>query len=199
LKKKYIEQLRYTTSSGSILLYEDENGPVAAKTHGGSSWSSTRVKIEKAQNLKRLLNVVGAYDHTNDKVYVQCYKKKTGKQFIDFLKRIEKRSSNKNIQNIFLVLDNLSTHKSKMVKEEISKCCPRIKLVFLPVRSPELNLIEVRWLWLQRRTINNSIFKDEQEIGRAIGSKWKNIYNKNHGKAITNILQKDVSLCLHSC
>ena len=30
-----------------------------------------------------------------------------------------------------------------MVKEEISKCCPRIKLVFLPVRSPELNLIEV--------------------------------------------------------
>jgi hypothetical protein len=31
-----------------------------------------------------------------------------------------------------------------MIKEEISKCCPRIKLVFLlPVRSPELNLSEV--------------------------------------------------------
>ena len=44
---------------------------------------------------------------------------------------------------IFLVLDNLSVHKSKKVKEEISKCCPRIKFVFLPVRSPELNLIEV--------------------------------------------------------
>ena len=64
-----------------------------------------------------------------------------------------------------------------MVKEEISKCCPRIKLVFLPVRSPQLNLIEVRWSWLQRQTINNSKFKDEQEIGRAV-SKWKNIYNK---------------------
>ena len=71
-------------------------------------------------------------------------------------------------------------------------------MYFLPVRSPELNLIEVRWLWLQRQTINNSTFKDEQEIGRAV-SKWKNIYNKNHGKAITNILQEDVSLCLHSC
>ncbi len=59
-----------------------------------------------------------------------------------------------------------------MVKDEISKCCPRIKLVFLPVGSPELNLIEVRWSWLQRQTINNSIFKDEQEIGRAV-SKWK--------------------------
>ena len=88
-----------------------------------------------------------------------------------------------------------------MVKEEISKCCPRIKLVFLPVRSPELNLIEeVRWSWLQRQTaINNSTFKDEQEIGKAIVSKWKNIYNKKHRRAITNILQEDVPLCLYSC
>ncbi len=87
----------------------------------------------------------GAYDHTNDKIHVHCYKKKTGKkQFIDFLKRVEKRYNDKNIQNIFVVLDNLSIHKSRKVEEEIFKCCPRIKLVFLPVRSLELNLIEVK-------------------------------------------------------
>ena len=73
-----------------------------------------------------------------------------------------------------------------------------MKFVFLPVRSPKLNLIEVRWMWLQRQTINNSTFKDEQEIGRAV-SKWKDIYNKNHGKANTNVLQKHVPLCLQSC
>ena len=144
-----------------------------------------------------MLNVFGAFDYTNDKVHVQCYKRKTGKQFVDFLKRVDKRYD-KNIQNIFVVLDNLSAHKSKMVKNVLAKDCPRIKLVFLPVRSPELNLIEVRWLWLQRQTINNSTFKDEQEIGRAV-SKWKDIYNKNHGKAIINILQEDISLSIHSC
>ena len=68
----------------------------------------------------------------------------------------------------------------------------------MPVRSPKLNLIEVRWMWLQRQTINNSTFKDEQEIGQAV-SKWKDIYNKNHGKANTNILQENVPLCLQSC
>jgi hypothetical protein len=140
--------------------------------------------------------VFGAFDHTNDKMHVQCYERKTGKQFVDFLKRTDKRFD-KNIQNIFVVLDNLSAHKSKMVKEEISKCCPRIKFVFLPVRYPELNLIEVRLVWLQRQTINNSTFKDKQEIGQAV-SKWTDIYNKNQGKAIINILQEDVSLCLHS-
>ncbi len=130
-EKKYIQHLRYNTPSDSVLLYVDEKGPITAKTHGGSSWSSVQVKVEKAQKIKGLLNVFGAYDHTNDKMHVQCYKKKTGKQFIDFLKRVDRRYD-KNIQNIFLVLDNLSVHKSKKVKEEISKCCPRIKFVFLP-------------------------------------------------------------------
>ena len=68
----------------------------------------------------------GAYDHTNDKVHVQCYRNKTGTQFIDFLKRVDRRYD-KNIQNIFVVIDNLSAHKSKKVMEEISKCYPRIK------------------------------------------------------------------------
>ncbi len=180
-----------------MLLYEDEKGPVTAKTHGGTSWSSTQVKVEKAQKINGLLNVFGAYDHTNDKMHVQCYKKKTGKQFADFIKRVDRRYG-KDIQNIFVVLDNLSVHKSKRIKEEIFKCCPRIKFVFLPVRSPELNLIEVRRSWLQRQAINNSTFKDDQEIGRAV-SKRKNIYNKKHTRAITNILQEDVPLCLHSC
>jgi DDE superfamily endonuclease len=120
-----------------VLLYVDEKGPITAKTHGGTSWSSVQVKVQKAQKIKGLLNVFGAYDHTNDKMHVQCYRNKTGKQFVDFLKRVDTRYD-KNVQNIFLVLDNLSVHKSKNVKEEISKHCQRIKLVFLPVRSPEL-------------------------------------------------------------
>ena len=180
-----------------MLLYVDEKGPsITAKTHGGTSWSSTQVKIEKSQKIKGLLNVFGAYDHTNYKIHVQCYKRKTAKQFVDFLKRVDRRYD-KNIQNIFVVLDNLSVHKSKRVQKEICKYCPRIKFVFLPVRSPKFNLIEVRWVWLQRQTINNATFKDEQEIGQVV-SKWKDTYNKNHGKVITDILKEYVPLCLQS-
>jgi len=68
--------------------------------------------------------VFGSYDHTNDKMHIHCYQKNTEKQFVDFLKRLD-RSYNKNIQNIFLVLDNLSVHKSKKVNDGISKYCPR--------------------------------------------------------------------------
>ena len=78
LKKSYIEHLRYNTPSNSVLLYVDEKGPVTAKTHGGTSWSSLQVKIEKAQKINGLLNVLGAFDYTNDKMHVHCYRNKTG-------------------------------------------------------------------------------------------------------------------------
>ncbi len=58
----------------------------------------------------------GAFDYTNDKMHVHCYRNKTGKQFVDFLKKVNRRYD-KNIQNIFVVLDNLSAHKSKMAKK----------------------------------------------------------------------------------
>jgi len=50
--------------------------------------------------------VFGAYDHTNDKMHVHCYRNKAGKQFVDFLKRVDRRYD-KDIQNIFVVIDNL--------------------------------------------------------------------------------------------
>jgi hypothetical protein len=66
-------------------------------------------------------------------------------------------------------------------------------MVFLPIRSPELNLIEVRWMWLQRQAINNSTFVNEHNIGSAV-SNWTNNYNKSHGfKTISNILHKETT------
>ena len=121
-------------------------------------------------------------------MYTHSYRNKTGKQFLDFIKRID-RKYNSSIKQIFLVLDNISIHRSKKVRETIQKHYPRINLVFLPTRSPELNLIEVRWMWMQRQMINNSTFEDECDIGKCV-TEWTKNYNKKHGKAIINILQE---------
>jgi transposase len=118
------------------------------------------------------------------------YKRKTGKQFLDFIKRVDRKYGD-NIRQIFLVLDNASIHKSKIVKETIARYHPRIHLVFLPTRSPELNLIEVRWLWLHRQVINNSTFENEKDIGKVV-SDWTRYYNKKHRfKASITSLQEE--------
>ncbi|MGN6347801.1 MAG: IS630 family transposase [Candidatus Nitrosocosmicus sp.] len=161
-----------------MLLYEDEKGPIVAKTYGGTSWSSTQSRVSKAQKTKGILNVFGIYDYTNNRMWTHNYRKKTGKQFLDFIKRVDQKYDD-HIKQIFLVLDNISIHKSNKVKQTIAKHHPRIQLVFLPTRCPELNLIEARWMWMHRQAINNSTFLNEQDIGKAV-SEWTHDYNQKH-------------------
>ncbi|MGD9533091.1 MAG: transposase [Candidatus Nitrosocosmicus sp.] len=59
------------------------------------------------------------------------------------MKRFDQKYDD-NVKQILLVLDKVSIHKSNKVKQTIAICQPRGQLVFLPTRSPELNLIEVR-------------------------------------------------------
>lgn len=89
------------------------------------------------------------------------------------------------------VLDNISIHKSKKVIEFISLHHQRVKLVFLPTKSPELNLIEIRWIWLQRSAINNNTFENEHEIGKLV-SDWTKYYNETHIKTITDTLHNEL-------
>jgi len=178
----------------SVLLYEDEKGPLVAKTYGGTSWSSIQSKISKAQKIKGILNVFGIYDHTNNKMWTHGYKQKTGKQFMDFINKVDQKYDY-SIKQIFLILDNVSIHKSNKVKETLARHHPRIRLVFLPTRSPELNLIEVRWLWMHRQAINNSTFLNEKDIGKAV-SGWTNDYNKKHECKTSNISLHRESICM---
>ena len=41
-------------------------------SNGGPSWCSVQAKIERAQKIKGILNVLGIYDHTNDKMFTHC-------------------------------------------------------------------------------------------------------------------------------
>jgi transposase len=146
-----------------------------------------------SKDTRGLLNVFGVYDHTNNnRMFTHCYyKQKNGKQLLDFIRRVDSLYDS-NVKRIFLVLDNVSIHKSKKVIEFISRYHLRIKLVFLPIKSPELNLIEVRWMWLQRNAINNNTFKNEQQIGKMV-SDWTKYYNQTHVKTITDTLHNELT------
>src|SRR5207344_2130922 len=126
-------------------------------------------KIEHDQKVKGLLNVFGIYDYTNDRMLTHCYQQKKSNQFIDFIERVDS-SYDLNIKRIFLVLDNASIHKSKKTKESLSKHHPRITLVFLPTKSPKFNVIEVRWMWLQRK----AMIIVRSEINQILDKQYRN-------------------------
>jgi len=51
--------------------------------------------------------------------------------------------------NIAMVLENARIHHTKLLKPFLEEQQGRIKLVFLPPFSPELNIVEGLWKWLR--------------------------------------------------
>ena len=86
-------------------------------THSSKNIWWNLVVFNTIQNIqgskdKGILNVFGgAYDHTNNPMWIHSYKKKTGKQFLDFIKRVDQKYDF-SVKQIFLILDNVSIHKS---------------------------------------------------------------------------------------
>ncbi|OFZ39631.1 MAG: hypothetical protein A2504_14595 [Bdellovibrionales bacterium RIFOXYD12_FULL_39_22] len=68
--------------------------------------------------------------------------------FLEFLKRLLVGSKKK----IFFIVDGHSIHRSKKVKEFISKQNNRMEIFYLPPYSPELNPDELAW-----NTLKNGI------------------------------------------
>ena len=131
----------------------------------------------------------GIYDYTNDRMLTHCYQQKKSNQFIDFMNKVDSVCDS-SIKRIFMVLDNASIiHKSNKTREALAHHHPRIVPVFLPTKSPELNLIEVRWMWMQRKAIDNSAFGNESDIGQAV-SEWTEDYNNTHKNITSHSLQK---------
>ena len=59
----------------------------------------------------------------------------TGKLLIVFMKRLIKSIGKK----LFLILDNLVAHRSKLVKDFLKENKDKIEVFYLPTYSPELN------------------------------------------------------------
>ncbi len=68
-------------------------------------------------------------------------------------------------QEIYVILDNARYHYSKEVRNYLENS--RIKLVFLPSYSPNLNLIERLWKFFKKKVLYNHYYKNLQDFRKA--------------------------------
>jgi transposase len=85
------------------------------------------------------LDLYAALNVATGKVIAQCKKKHRSADFVDFLRRIDEQVE-PNLQ-IHVVLDNLSAHKSPVVKRWLARN-PRFQFHFTPTYASWLNLVE---------------------------------------------------------
>ena len=106
-----------------------------------------------------------ALDVKSGFVIGECKPKHRAKEFIAFLKRID-RTVQKGL-DLHLIVDNYGTHKTAEVQAWLKKH-PRFKLHFIPTSSSWLNLVERFFAEITGKRIRRGVFTSVAELEAAI-------------------------------
>lgn len=106
-----------------------------------------------------------ALDVKTGKVIGECLPRHRAKEFIRFLKRIE-RSVKSNL-DVHLILDNYGTHKTAEVNAWLDQH-PRFKLHFTPTSASWLNLVERFFAEITAKRIRRGVFTSVANLESAI-------------------------------
>ncbi|GAB6163107.1 IS630-like element ISDra3 family transposase [Desulfothermus naphthae] len=134
-------------------------------------WSFEKTRIIK-NTTKFKTNTIGFYAIKGESVKSFLEDSK-GLSIAKFLEKI--REVNKKYKAIVAIIDNFSSHKSKVVREKASEL--DIYLVYLPPYSPELNPIEYIWKSI-KRVLSLVFVKDIKEMEEVISEAWNRLCKK---------------------
>ncbi|NOQ42437.1 MAG: IS630 family transposase, partial [Desulfuromusa sp.] len=110
-------------------------------------------------------SLYAAFDIMTGKVIGRTTKRHRAKEFLDFLRQIDR--STPNGLELHLILDNSCTHKTPEVKKWLAKH-PRFVLHFTPTSASWLNAVEGWFSQLERRAIYRGVFTSVKELRNEI-------------------------------
>ena len=111
------------------------------------------------------LSLYAALDVKTGKVQGKTAERHTSAAFIAFLEQLV--STCKTRQEIHIILDNLSAHKTAKVTEFLERN-PNVKLHFTPTYSSWLNQVEIWFSRLEREVIARGIFTSVNDLARKL-------------------------------
>ena len=111
------------------------------------------------------LSLYAALDVQTGKVLGKTAARHTSDGFVLFLEQV--MLSCKPRQEIHIILDNLSAHKTKKVAAFLEQH-PRVQLHFTPTYSSWLNQVEIWFARIERDVISRGIFLSVQDLSRKL-------------------------------
>lgn len=121
---------------------------------------STLLKSNTGRNR---VNISGVLDADSLEVIIQEDARLNAESTIAFFKLIERK--NPESEKIYLILDNAGYYKGKKIREYLQTS--RIKILFLPPYSPNLNLIERLWKFFKKKVLYNRYYEKFEHFREA--------------------------------
>lgn len=121
------------------------------------------------------LSLYAALDVKTGKVHGKTAARHTSEEFVDFLHQLAGLC--KPQQQIHIILDNLSAHKTQKVRAFLEEH-PKVKLHFTPTYSSWLNQVEIWFARIERQVIARGIFTSVKDLARKL-MRYIRAYSKN--------------------
>ena len=155
---------RLAEKMGADIGFEDETG-VDLKEHRGRTWGRQgQTPILRVSNKRGRFNVLSIVTPSGTLRFSMEEKPINGERFVDFLKQVLKAQK----RPLILILDRVSFHTSKPVREFVRSHRQKIRVYFLPKCSPELNPDEQVWNEIKNNYICRQTIKTKAELKKTL-------------------------------
>lgn len=121
------------------------------------------------------LSLYAALDTATGRVHGKTAARHTSREFVAFLEELVSRCPSR--QEIHIILDNLSAHKTRSVREFLQQN-PRVRFHFTPTYSSWLNQVELWFAKIERDVIARGIFTSVPDLARKL-RRYINAYSAN--------------------
>ena len=126
----------------------------------------------KANCGRQRLNINGAINLETWEPTVRFYATINAQSAMDLFARLEAKHPQAKV--IYVIVDNARYYRSRVLQKAMKGT--KIKLIFLPPYSPNLNLIERFWKFFKKKVLNNRYYETFAEFERACKNffrQWK--------------------------
>ena len=137
----------------------------------------------KTNSGRQRLNLHGAINAETAEITVIESKSINKDSTLQLLEMLDKKYEF--ASQIVIILDNARYHYAKEIQDLI-KSSSRLKLVYLPTYSPELNLIERVWKYFKKQVLYNKYYENVDKFRSATITFFQNI--GNHTDALLSLL-----------
>jgi transposase len=125
------------------------------------------------------LSLYAALDTKTGRVHGKTSPHHTSRDFVSFLEEVVSLAPPR--QQIHIILDNLSAHKTQLVRDFL-ECHPHVHFHFTPTYSSWLNQVEIWFAKIEREVIARGIFTSVPDLARKL-RRYINAYS-THARPI---------------
>ena len=166
------EKLKNSLKDDEALYFGDAVHP-QHNTRAAYGWISRGEEKEVLSVSGRARININGLLNANDPCDVVAIEGETinAQNTIELYKKLETKHPEKRV--IYVISDNARYYRSKLLQEYLKTS--RIKQVFLPPYSPNLNIIERLWKFMRKKVINTTFYRHFADFRKAVLSFLENI------------------------